>query len=132
MSVAWQSPHEFIDERTAIQGRFIWRIPALGRGKARHFCRHKSTQKGCHQKCFFAHKAFTPQSGQNHGLLNLTSTAFAHSLTSIRFANAPATAQSTIVLPAFARSLSAAGEKKSKIKKLVISNEVRGEILYAG
>jgi len=36
-------------------------------------------------------------------------TSFAHSLASARFANAPPTAQATIVLPAFVRSCSADG-----------------------
>jgi len=40
-------------------------------------------------------------------LLNLTSTSFAQISASARFANAHATTQATIVLPAFARSLSA-------------------------
>ena len=48
--------------------QYTYRIPALGRGRARYFCRHKSTQKGFQQKCFFAHKAFAPQINQNHGL----------------------------------------------------------------
>jgi hypothetical protein len=41
-----------------------------------HFCRHKSNQKGCQQKCFFAHKASALQISQNLGLLNFYSTAF--------------------------------------------------------
>jgi hypothetical protein len=72
----------------------------------------KSNQKSSQQKCFFALTAFTPQINQNHGLLNLTSTSFAHSSASARFANAPATAQAIIVLPAFARSCSADKERK--------------------
>ncbi|NHA04998.1 hypothetical protein G7092_14400 [Mucilaginibacter sp. HC2] len=73
----------------------------------------KSNQKSSQHKCFFARKAFTLQSRQNHGLLNLTPTSFAHSHASARFANAPAAAPPVIVLPAFARSCSADGKKKS-------------------
>jgi hypothetical protein len=32
-----------------------------------YFCRHKSNQKGCQQKCFFARKASALQNGQNLG-----------------------------------------------------------------
>ncbi len=66
-------------------------------------------------------QGFAPQSKQNHGLLNLTSTLFAHSSASARFANAPTAAQATIVLPAFARSLSADGKKElpNSIKSLI-------------
>jgi len=59
--------------------------------------------------------AFTLQIRQNHGLLNLTSTSFTHSFASARFANALASARAYIVLPAFARSLSADGEKENHV-----------------
>ncbi|MBB6127246.1 hypothetical protein [Mucilaginibacter lappiensis] len=58
--------------------------------------------------------ALALQSGQNHGLLNLTSTSFAHSPASARFANALATAQSSIVLPAFGRSIADGEEEITK------------------
>jgi len=62
------------------EGSIRWlecRIPALDRGRASHFCRHKSNQKGCQQKCFFAAQAFALQSGQNHGLQLFCPTLFA-------------------------------------------------------
>jgi len=61
-----------------------------------YFSLMKSNQKSSQQKCFFAHGAFALQTSQNHGLLNLTSTSFAHSSASVRFANAPAIAQAII------------------------------------
>jgi len=77
-----------------------------------YFCLDtKVTKRSSHQKCFFALLAFALQISQNHGLLNLTSTSFAQIPASARFANAPATAQATIVLPAFVRSCSADGGK---------------------
>ena len=63
-------------------------------------------------------RSFTLQISQNHGLLNLTSTSFAQSSASARFANAPAATQATIVLPAFARSCSA---DKGGIRKNVFT-----------
>ncbi|WP_172337596.1 hypothetical protein [Mucilaginibacter sp. SG564] len=61
-----------------MQSRFTGRIPALGRGRASYFSLMKSNQKSSQQKCFFTLLAIALQSGQNHGLLNLTSTSFAH------------------------------------------------------
>jgi len=64
--------------------------------EASYFSLMKSNQKSSQQKCFFARGAFALQTSQNHGLLNLTSTSFAHSSASVRFANAPAIAQAII------------------------------------
>jgi len=92
-----------------------WRISALGRGRASYFCRHKSNQKGCQQKCFCALIAFALQTWQNHGLLNFAATSFAHIPASGKIANALTAAQATIVLPAFVRSRSADGGEEKDI-----------------
>ncbi|MDN3549688.1 hypothetical protein [Mucilaginibacter aquaedulcis] len=78
------------------------RSRAPGRRRASHFCRHKSNQKGFQQRGFFAAQAFTLQSSQNHGLLNLTSTSFAHCPASARFANAPPNTQANMFCLLFA------------------------------
>jgi len=39
----------------------------MAAGGPSYFCRHKSNQKGCQQKCFFAHEASALQNGQNLG-----------------------------------------------------------------
>ncbi|MDN3547159.1 hypothetical protein [Mucilaginibacter aquaedulcis] len=41
------------------------------------FVATKVTKKAFSRKASLPHKAFTPQSSQNHGLLNLTATSFA-------------------------------------------------------
>ncbi|MBB5394112.1 hypothetical protein [Mucilaginibacter sp. AK015] len=73
----------------------------------------QSNQKSSQQKGFFAHKAFTPQSRQNHGLQNLAPTSFApRPCASGKYCYAlPPAAH--IVLPAFVRSCFA-DERKNK------------------
>jgi hypothetical protein len=73
----------------------------------------QSNQKSSQQKCFFALLAFALQNGQNHGLQLFCATSFAQSYASAKTCYAPAIAQATIVLPAFARSLSADGKRGS-------------------
>jgi len=55
--------------------------------------------------------AFAPQISQNHGLQLFCPTSFTQPYPSAKTCYAPATAQPIIVLPAFARSLSADREK---------------------
>jgi hypothetical protein len=74
--------------------------------------KQKTTNKSSQQKCFFALVAVALQTGQNQGCNYF---ALLRSLISLRFSKnllCPAAAQATIVLPAFARSLSADGKKK--------------------
>jgi len=76
----------------------------------------KVTQKAVSRGARLPHMAFAPQIRQNNGLLNLTAISFAHYPTlQIRFANA--TAQASIVLPAFARSCSVDGKINNSIIK---------------
>jgi hypothetical protein len=60
-----------------IQGEYARRIPALGRGRAFTFVATKVTKKAFSREASLPHKAFTLQSRQNHGLLNLAATSFA-------------------------------------------------------
>ncbi|NHA04045.1 hypothetical protein G7092_09570 [Mucilaginibacter sp. HC2] len=83
----------------------------------------KSNQKSSQQRGFFALTALALQNGQNQGcnyfalLRSLTSPGFSKNLL------CPAAAQSTIVLPAFARSLSADGGKKESLLQYVCHAE---------
>ncbi|WP_221283380.1 hypothetical protein [Mucilaginibacter lappiensis] len=75
----------------------------------------KSNQKSSHQKCFFAAQGLCPANRTEPGLQLFCPTLFALFPTlQQKLANAPAT-QASIVLPAFARSCSADGKKKSII-----------------
>ncbi|MGZ3822298.1 MAG: hypothetical protein ACXVB6_17020, partial [Mucilaginibacter sp.] len=75
-----------------------------------YFCRHKSNQKGCQPKCFFAPVAFTLQIRQNHGLQNLAPLFVPACPCFSKYCYALPTLEPTIVLPDFARSCSADGK----------------------
>jgi len=72
------------------------------------FVATKVTKKAVSREASLPHIAFALQIRQNHGLLNLTST-YVRTLSpaSGKVRYALTTAQATIVLPAFGRSLSA-------------------------
>jgi hypothetical protein len=91
----------------------------------------QSNQKSSQQKCFFAHKASTLQIRQNHGLLNLASTLFAHSLASARFANAPATALPIMFCRLSSEAYLLTWKKDGKYKCVIARNEAisLGQIL---
>ncbi|MBB5397724.1 hypothetical protein [Mucilaginibacter sp. AK015] len=72
-------------------------------------------QKSSQQKGFFAHKAFTLQGRQNHGLQNLAPTSFAPGpCASGKYCYALAALKAIIVLPAFARSCFADERKHNR------------------
>jgi hypothetical protein len=80
-----------------------------------YFVLIQSNQKSSQQKCFFALKASALQIRQNQGckqLPHLVRTGPCFS----KYLLCPAAAQATIVLPDFARSLSADGEKIEVLK----------------
>jgi hypothetical protein len=87
-------------------------------GGARYFCLDtKVPKKSSHQEGFFAalacthasRSAFALQTGQNHGLQTVALLRSLNPYPSANICYAPATAQPTIVLPAFARSFPADG-----------------------
>ncbi|NOW96856.1 hypothetical protein [Mucilaginibacter sp. SG564] len=59
------------------QSRFSLWFVFFGTQEGFAVCRHKSNQKGFSRNAFLPHKALALQTGQNHGLLNLTATSFA-------------------------------------------------------
>ncbi|WP_183548948.1 hypothetical protein [Mucilaginibacter sp. AK015] len=73
--------------------------------RASPFCLEtKEAKIQVRKKVSLPHKAFNPQTGQNHGLQNLATTSFAHPYASGKYCYALAPLKATIVLPAFARS----------------------------
>jgi hypothetical protein len=98
------------------------RIPALGRGRASYFFLIKSNQKSSQQKCFFAARGLSPANRAEPRAAK-PYLYFVRSIShaSARFANALTAAQATIVLPAFARSCSADGEKNSCAQSIIHS-----------
>ncbi|NOW93400.1 hypothetical protein FHW89_000047 [Mucilaginibacter sp. SG564] len=92
------------------QSRFSLWFVFFGTQEGFAVCRHKSNQKGFSRNASLPHIAFTRQIGQNQGCNYF---AQLRSYISPRFSKnllCPAAAPPTIVLPAFARSLSADGE----------------------
>jgi len=74
------------------------------------FVATKVTKKAVSREASLPHMAFTPQIRQNHALQLFCATSFTHfPPLQQKLAMPPATAQATIVLPAFARSCSADG-----------------------
>jgi len=75
--------------------------------------KQKTTNKSSQQKGFFAAHSLCPANPAEPRAAK-PHLHFVRSLSplQVRFANAPPTAQATIVLPAFARSLSADGKEK--------------------
>ena len=88
-----------------------WRIPALGRGRASYFCRHKSNQKGFQQKCFFAAQGLCPAKRAEPRAAIICPTSFAQAFYFCKTCYAPAAAQGHHCSALFTRSCSADGEK---------------------
>jgi hypothetical protein len=72
----------------------------------------KVTKNQVGKKASLPHRAFAPQTGQNHGLESFALLSFASSPALLQNSLCPCHAQGTIVLPAFARSCFADGEEK--------------------